>query len=426
MNIKRIIGLLLAFCFLFSIGASAKTMEFTIGSTELYVKDAEIESKTIDAVPYIENSRTMVPVRVVSENFGAEVDWDNDARKVTITSEDKTVELTIDSNVALVNGEEKTLDTPATIKDGRTMVPLRFVGEALGKNVEYVDASRQILITDHPSAITVDGYGVSMDDMEVALNYITFTPGNIEESVMDALDYFVNVVPVANAAKANGIFLNESQKKELTDSIMNAKDMYYSSTLTAPLIKVLSDNLIVKTYLDTLLEQYPIGEENINDYYNQAYVRAKHILILTQDPQTGEDLSKTEQAKAKSKIEDIAKRLKKGEDFDALMNEFGQDPGIMQNPEGYVFTVGEMVPEFEEASFKLKEGEVSDIVETSYGYHIIKKEPLPPASEYIKTLIENEIKNELSSRIMGGFTEKADIKLVTPIEDMVEELSYLG
>jgi len=96
-------------------------------------------------------------------------------------------------------------------------------------------------------------------------------------------------------------------------------------------------------------------------------VRAKHILILTEDPQTGEALSKKEQANAKKQIEDIAKKLKNGEDFDALMNEYCQDPGIIQNPDGYVFTAGEMVPEFEEAAFALKEGEISGIVETSYG-----------------------------------------------------------
>lgn len=426
MNIKRISGLLLAFSLLFSIGASAKTMEFTIGSADMYVKDDVIESKIIDAVPYIENSRTMVPVRVVSENFGAEVSWDDASRKVTIVSGETKVELTIDSDTALVNGAATTLDTPAVIKDGRTMVPLRFVGETLGKNVEYVDASKQILITDHPSAITVDGYGVSMDDVEIALKYITYVPGDITESVLSALDYFTQVVPIANEAKANGIYLNESQKKELTDSVMNDKDFYYSSTLTAPLIKVLSDNLIARTYMDTLLEQYPISDESIADFYSQAYVRAKHILILTQDEQTGKPLSKNEQANAKKQIEDILKRLKKGEDFDALMNEYCQDPGVLQNPDGYVFTVGEMVPEFEESAFNLKEGEISDIVETSYGYHILKKEPLPEISEYIKMIIENSIVSEISNRIMQGLTDGADIKLVTPIENMIEEFSYIG
>ncbi len=426
MNIKRILGLLLAFCLIFSIGASAKTIEFTIGSADMYVKDDVIEAKTIDAVPYIKNSRTMVPVRVISENFGAEVSWDDASRKVTVKSGETTIELTIDSDTALVNGAPTTLDTPAVIKDGRTMVPLRFVGEALGKNVEYVDASKQILITDHPSAITVDGYGVSMDDLEIALKYIAYVPGDITESVLSALDYFTQVIPIANEAKANGVYLNESQKKELTDSVMNDKDFYYSSILTAPLIKVLSDNLLARTYMDTLLEQYPIGDESIADFYNQAYVRAKHILILTCDPQTGEPFSEDKLSEAKKQIEDISAKLKEGADFDTLMWEYCQDPGISSDPEGYVFTVGEMVPEFEKAAFDLKEGEISDIVETSYGYHILKKEPLPEISEYIKMIIENSIVSELSNRIMQGLTDAADIKLVTPIETMIEEFSYLG
>lgn len=424
MKIKRITGMLLVIMLFCNISAFAKTVELMIGSENMYVSDDKIDALTVDAPPYIENSRTMVPVRVVSESFGADVDWNEAERKVTIKLDETTVVLTIDSTAATVGSEEKTLDTPAVIKDGRTMVPLRFVSEALGKNVEYVDASKQILITDQNPVMTIDNSFVSLEDLDVALKYITYSQEeNAEESVLNALDYFVSFVPVANAAKENGFSLNESQKKELTDSVMNDKEEYYSLFLTAPLIKVLSDNLLAKSYMDSLVSEYEISDDYLNQIYSDTYVRAKHILILTEDPQTGEALSEKEKAQAKKEIEDIAKKIKNGDDFDALMNEYGQDPGIEYYPDGYVFTYGEMVKEFEDAAFALKDGEISDIVESDFGYHIIKKEPLPQLDEYTKLIIKNNFVTDLTNRIFQGIAEKASIKLVTPVEELMKIFS---
>ena len=69
--------------------------------------------------------------------------------------------------------------------------------------------------------------------------------------------------------------------------------------------------------------------------------------------------------------EDILARLQNGEDFDTLMNEYSEDTGLIYNPDGYYFFRGEMEETFEAASFALEEGEMSGIVESSYGYHII-------------------------------------------------------
>jgi len=96
------------------------------------------------------------------------------------------------------------------------------------------------------------------------------------------------------------------------------------------------------------------------------------------DPATKEE--------AKKLADEITKRARDGEDFYSLVEAYGEDPGMYNNPEGYLFTYGAMVPEFEEASFKLKVGEISDPVETTYGYHIIKKLPLdldPASKEYL-------------------------------------------
>jgi hypothetical protein len=87
----------------------------------------------------VENSRTLVPVRVISETLYAQVDWDSANRVVTITAPGVLAAFTIDSGTATVNSRDITLDAPAKIIDGRTYVPLRSIAEALGADVGYVE-----------------------------------------------------------------------------------------------------------------------------------------------------------------------------------------------------------------------------------------------------------------------------------------------
>ena len=90
---------------------------------EIYINGQKVES---DVAPIIVNDRTLAPVRVISENLGAEVYWDNDNRQVQIITPSKTIILKIDDKRALVDGREVILDVPAKIVNDRTMVPLRL------------------------------------------------------------------------------------------------------------------------------------------------------------------------------------------------------------------------------------------------------------------------------------------------------------
>ena len=100
-----------------------------------------------DTKPYIDNGRTMVPIRFISEALGAKVDWNGTYKLVTITLDDVRIEQKIGKPVAIVNDQEVNFDVPATIKNDRTMVPVRFVSEALGANVEWEATSRTVIIT---------------------------------------------------------------------------------------------------------------------------------------------------------------------------------------------------------------------------------------------------------------------------------------
>jgi hypothetical protein len=104
----------------------------------------------MDVPPVLKEDRTLVPFRAIGEAMMAEVDWDGSARKVTLTLGDKTVQLFIGNKTAYVNGEARTLDVPAMLVEDRTMVPLRFIGESLGASVQWSAELRQVDINTAP------------------------------------------------------------------------------------------------------------------------------------------------------------------------------------------------------------------------------------------------------------------------------------
>lgn len=124
----------------------SKIIKLIIGKLETSIDG---EPYTLDAAPFInaDVGRTLVPVRFISEAIGAEVNWEPKTRQATITDERKQIILTIGSKDVLVNGEKQTIDCAATIYSNRTYVPLRFVSETLEAQVDYNEETREITIT---------------------------------------------------------------------------------------------------------------------------------------------------------------------------------------------------------------------------------------------------------------------------------------
>ncbi|SCY76362.1 stalk domain-containing protein [Alkaliphilus peptidifermentans] len=113
--------------------------------------EIKIDGKThlLDAIPFIDgaSNRTLVPIRFISEALGAEVIWLPETRQVLIKDGEKEILLTIGSKEVLVNGEVIMIDCEAVIlPPGRTYAPLRFICEALGATVEYDPETREIMI----------------------------------------------------------------------------------------------------------------------------------------------------------------------------------------------------------------------------------------------------------------------------------------
>jgi hypothetical protein len=127
-----------------SVTAFAGEIIINIDSTKVDFND-ELGFPFID-----ENNRTQVPFRATLEKYGAQVDWDNENRVALATKDEIIVEVPIDGNYILKNGEEIPVDTAARIVNGRTYLPIRAVIEAFGSGVEWDDALNTVVITTEP------------------------------------------------------------------------------------------------------------------------------------------------------------------------------------------------------------------------------------------------------------------------------------
>jgi len=135
---KKIISLLLVLLILFSFNVSAETPI-----------NVELEGQSIvfDTEPIIRNGTTLVPLRAIFESLGAEVEWDNMTRTVTSTYEGATVKLTIDSKTAYKNGVAFELLAAPVIVNSRTLVPVRFISESFGLFVDWEPKTRTVLVS---------------------------------------------------------------------------------------------------------------------------------------------------------------------------------------------------------------------------------------------------------------------------------------
>jgi len=143
-----------------------------------------------------------------------------------------------------------------------------------------------------------------------------------------------------------------------------------------------------------------VSDAEIDDYYKEHQgdfeeVRVRHVLISTQPKPEGHPGSKPGDDKAaakppspeeaRKKAQEVLDRARKGEDFAKLAEQYSDDPGSNKKGGEYdFFSRGQMIPEFDNAAFALKPGEISDIVPTQFGFHIIKLEarrPGPPPSD---------------------------------------------
>jgi len=165
-------------------------------------------------------------------------------------------------------------------------------------------------------------------------------------------------------------------------------------------------------------------EENPARFEEPEMVRTSHILLGILDPATRQPLPNAQKEAKRKQADDLLKRAKAGEDFAKLAKEFSEDPGSKDRGGEYTFPRGQMVPEFEAAAFALGENQVSDVVTTQFGYHIIKVLEKIPAKKVEFAKVSECIKQGLTQQAvqkqLPDYFEK--LKKDAPVEILDEKL----
>jgi len=181
-------------------------------------------------------------------------------------------------------------------------------------------------------------------------------------------------------------------------------------------IELLSNDFLATEYLKKeVIEKITVTEDDLKLYYKThqeefktpAMVRARHILIRIAATATVDD-----KMKAKEKAAEILKKISAGEDFAKLASEFSDDAGTKtKGGDLGFFPMGKTDPAFEKAAFSLQRGEISDIVETQLGFHIVmieeKKDAILQPYDKIKNKVKDKVFNDFKKAKIDEFAEKA-------------------
>ncbi|MFS0824325.1 peptidylprolyl isomerase [Bacillus sp. 1P02SD] len=211
-----------------------------------------------------------------------------------------------------------------------------------------------------------------------------------------------------------------SEKYEVTDKELDAKYKEMQAALGAQFDAIVEQNGedFVRELLksDMLKEKAALDEVEVKE---GEVVKASHILAKFSDNPSAE-VTDEQKAAAKKKIEEVKAKLDSGEKFEDVAKEYSDDSTAQNGGDLGWFGKGRMVPEFEEAAFALKEGETSDIIESQYGYHIIKVTGTTEGFDKMDQEKKDEIRKALLQADQSGTTlqkaldkaiEGADVKV---------------
>lgn len=290
------------------------------------------------------------------------------------------------------------------------------------------------------NAATVNGVAISKADYDAEVSrfdrQIAMTGRNPDEKETVAmkkkiLDNMIGRELLKQQAAKEGIKADDAETnaqiemlKKKFGSEQDYQDALKKMNVTEQTIKEqFSSELVMRKLIDKeVADKITLGPNDAKDFYDKnpeifktpEMIRASHILVKVDEKATPE-----EKAKALEKIKDIQKKVQGGADFAELAKEVSDCPSKEKGGDLGFFQKGQMVPAFETAALALKQGQVSDIVETEFGYHLIKltdkKDAGTMAFDEMKPRIEQHIKSEKVSeqltQYMDGLRSKAKVEV---------------
>ncbi|MBQ7821532.1 MAG: peptidylprolyl isomerase [Clostridia bacterium] len=423
---KRFITLLLAIIIIMSsMTVSAFAVENEVNVTlDGYRLVFDVPGRLIEG-------RTMVPVRTIFESLGATVEYNGETKEVTAFRGDDTVKLTIGEPELYKNDElVYTMDVlPVIIEENgesRTLVPARAVSEALGAVVDWEAETRTAIITNvtDDTVMMIGDFPVDYDTYAYYCNSLILSylpdpaileadPALTESFKALVLETIINDYSINDLAVTVGYTPYDPAFAEAVDSALATYISQYGDAFET----VLSESYMTPDVFKNLLVSTTFNTAMLNSFYAEAstlsaeeqvkmlmesetLVRAAHILV--EDITVAEGL--LEEAQNAS-----------DEEFVRLATEIGTDPGMAGNADGYYFTPGQMVESFENAVYSLNENETSGIVESDYGYHIIRR--LPKDEEYVLA--------NTADILQGYITSEYYLSVIANAQVLASELSLL-
>jgi parvulin-like peptidyl-prolyl isomerase len=227
----------------------------------------------------------------------------------------------------------------------------------------------------------------------------TATPADQAEGKQEADEQYTNLVKKFISPEA---FQHQLQAVGVT-----VEDLRNKATQEAVAKSALKRELNINITDDEAKTYYT---EHPSDFEQPELIHVRHILLMTIDPSTRPPtpLSTNAIAQKRKQIENIRQQIVSGADFATLAKQYSEDPGSKeQGGELRQFSRGEMVPEFESAAFALQTNQVSDVITSQYGFHIIKLLDKTPAKKIDFATADQEIKD--------GLTQQKIRKLAPPL-----------
>ena len=337
--------------------------------------------------------------------------------------------------------DSKIFDTPEAKQEilDNLIAQRVLAGEVNRKGLSVSDQSLQRAILAMPELKTPDGQ-FDNERYRSLLSMQNMNPARFEarlraELALQQLNGAIQSSAFAPKTVANRLSDINSQEREVQEMLFNASDFVSQVKATDEMLKDYYDKSAgqfeipeqVKAeyiVLDAaaVAAQISVSDADIKSYYDQNLKRysvdeqrrASHILIAAP-----KDAPAAEKEKAKTKAENLLAQIRKNPgDFARLAKEHSQDPGSAERGGDLgFFGKGMMVKPFEDAAYKLKQGEISDVVESDFGYHIVQLAELKPGA--VKSL--EEVKGEIAAEIKKQMAAKKFSELAETLNSTVYE-----